>query len=144
LVTRDFVVQGVRENLWKLLNDPNELGKCVPGCEEVSISGPDESRWKVKMSIGVISRRIIAKIKVTQRDEPSKLKLQIQSVEGDLSGEWTVELLPKPDSTTEVKFSASMKATGAFQWILNQIIKSEMDKMIRQFADCISKRMLSS
>jgi len=128
-----------RDKLWEMLNDLKSLGKCIPGCEEVEVLGPDDSKWRMKLSIGIVSRRIEAKAHVAERVKPENLVINLQSVDGDLVGVWKLQLIEENQTLTKVKLTADITAKGSFEWAVNQIIKSQMNKMVSQFVDCVSK-----
>jgi carbon monoxide dehydrogenase subunit G len=86
-----------------------------------------------------VSRRIVARAHVAERVKPENLLLNIQSIDGDLTGVWKLALAENGPNSTKIKLTADLNAKGAFEWAVNQIIKSQMSKMILQFADCISK-----
>ena len=143
-VSKDFQIKGTLADSWKLLNDPQNLGTCIPGCQQVTIVSEAESRWKLKITVGVISRNIDAKARVTLREEPNKLALKVESVDGDINGEFQLSLRQHDERTTDVSFSASLDARGPFQWIVNQVIRGQMDKFTQQFADCVSAKLSKS
>ena len=138
--TTDFTIGIPRPKLWSIFSDLKTLGGCVPGCEDVQIVGPDDSRWKVKLSVGIITKRIDAKAHIAERVEPEKLVVKIESVDGDITGLWNLQLQEEGSGATKVRLIADMRATGSFEWVINQVIKSQIDKMTRQFADCITKK----
>jgi carbon monoxide dehydrogenase subunit G len=140
ITTTEFSVKLPQGKLWVLLNNLDALGKCVPGCEQVEVLGPDDSRWKVKLSVGIISRRIDAKVHVTERAEPERISLKLESVEGDITGAWLVQMSEEGQDSTRVKLVADLNARGSFEWIINQIIKTQMGKLVSQFAECISAK----
>jgi carbon monoxide dehydrogenase subunit G len=137
--TTEFSLGFSRDKLWDMLNDLERLGKCIPGCEAVEVLGPDDSRWKMKLTVGIVSRRIEAKAHVAERMKPESLVVNIQSIDGDLAGVWNLRLSEEGPTATKVKLTADITAKGAFEWAINQIIKSQMSKMVSQFVDCVSK-----
>ena len=139
IATSEFSLALSRDKLWDLLNDLKSLGKCIPGCESVDVVGPDDSKWKLKLSVGIVSRRIVANAHIAERVQPESLVINIQSVEGDLTGLWKLQLSEEGPTSTKVKLTADITARGAFEWAINQIIKSQMSKMVSQFVDCVSK-----
>jgi uncharacterized protein len=139
VTTTEFTVELPRAKMWEILNDPSRLGKCVPGCEEVQVLGPEDSRWKVKLNVGIISRRMEARAKVVERVEPSRMVIKIESVEGDITGSWKLDLSELHPGATKVNFVADMTARGSFEWVVNQMIKTQLSKMVSQFVACISK-----
>jgi uncharacterized protein len=139
--TREFQIRGSQQAVWDMMNDPKKLGECVPGCEEVIVLGDNESRWKMKMNIGVISRRIDAKARVTRRVEPENLDISLESSDGDLKGRFTINLKSAGPDVTSIAFTADMDARGSFQWVVNQVIKSQLDGFIDKFNQCISRKL---
>lgn len=139
VVSQAFDVQGNIDSVWRLFNDPLSLGKLIPGCEEASIIGPNKAKWKVKVSVGMISKRFETISQVVESEAPRKMKLKLNSVEGDLTGELLVELAPKGDSQTHVSFTAKVDVRGPFQWMVDQIIKTQLTKMVSEFAEEVSK-----
>ena len=143
-MTTQFSVSGSKTQLWDILNNPQELGKCIPGCEEVQVIGPTESKWKVKMSVGMISRRILATARVIEKKEPDKLAIDLKSQEGDITGLFTILVEDDASSTScKINLTAKIDARGSFQWIVNQVIKTPLEKFTKQFADCISNKTKS-
>lgn len=143
-ITTQFSLAGNKTQLWSLLNNPQELGKCIPGCEEVQVIGPSESKWKVKMSVGMISRRILANARVIEKHEPDKLVIDLRSQEGDITGLFTILVDEENGSNAcKINLTAKIDARGSFQWIVNQVIKTQLDKFTKQFVECISNKAKS-
>ncbi|HZW56509.1 MAG TPA: SRPBCC domain-containing protein [Nitrososphaerales archaeon] len=140
-LNRELVVTQSADELWKRLNDPVLLGKCIPGCESVSVIDQDTSRWIVKMSVGVISRKIDAKAKVVEKNEGEKtLVVKFNSADGDFTGTFKIRVRDdagKLGSST-LNLDTEIEARGSFQWIVNQVIKSQLDKFSSEFTRCIS------
>jgi len=129
-----------QEIVWNLLNDPTELGKSVPGCEEVTILSENEWKWKVKFNVGVVSRRMEAIARVIEKDHPKRLSIKLDSIENDFKANLTLAL-ESAQPATKVKFSANVDARGPFQMIINQMIKGQLDKLIVEFASNVSKKL---
>jgi len=123
-----------------LLNDPITLGKAVPGCEEVTILSENEWKWRVKLTVGVVSRRMEAIARVLEKKPMSCLSIKLDSVENDFKA--TLALgLENAAGSTRVKFTANIEARGPFQMIVNQMIKGQLDKLLVEFASNVSKKL---
>ena len=68
-----------------------------------------------------------AKNRCKGKDNPENgakpLAIKIESVDGDINGEFRLDLSEKAQNSTQVKFVANLDAKGPFQWIVNQVIK---------------------
>jgi carbon monoxide dehydrogenase subunit G len=132
------------QKVWDLLNDTVELGKCVPGCEEASSLTAEEWRWKVKFNVGVVSRRIEAIARVTEKEPTKRLAIKLDSITGDFKAQLNLELNEASPSSTRMKFVANVAARGPFQMVVNQMIKGQLDKLVGEFAAAVSKRLTPS
>ena len=139
-ISRDFDVGGDVIRVWGILNDPVSLGACIPGCEEVTALSPTEWKFNVKVNVGVISKRIDARATVIEREDPHKIAIKLMSVDRDFSGAFRVELKPKDETHTHVFFTAEVDVKGPFQWIVDQVIKNQLDKMVNEFAERVSQK----
>ena len=141
-LTKELVAEISPESIWKRLIDPVSLGRCIPGCESVAAIDNETSRWVVKMTVGVITRKIDAKARILQRDDEKKsMEIKFDSKDGDITGNIRVRI--ENDSvgatTSKIVLDSEIDARGSFQWIVNQVIKSQLDKFSSEFIQCISK-----
>ena len=143
IVERELLIHAPVLEVWNLLNDPAQLSKCVPGCEEASPLGAgDEWKWKMKFNIGVISRHIEAIARVVEKEPTRKLGIKLDSVAGDFKAQLRLEFAENSSTSTQVKFTANVDARGPFQIVVNQIIKSQMDKLAEEFAANVSSKLV--
>lgn len=77
-VTGEFRFQGPREDVWALLNDPAVLARCVPGCEELNPTGPDEYRTRVKVGLAAVKGTYQGTVRITDKQEPSAMTLMVE------------------------------------------------------------------
>ena len=60
-----------REVVWKALNDPAVLEKCIPGCETLEKTSDNEFQATVKLKIGPVSARFKGKVTLEDIDAPN-------------------------------------------------------------------------
>ncbi len=149
-ISKEFTVELGRKGLWSSLTDLPKLAKCIPGYESASIVNESEFTWIGKIKIGVVSRRINATVRITKRVEQKEIVFVIESVDGDLTGEFSVVLLggeetlsppvkkTEPANSTRIKLDAVLEAQGSFQWLIERIIDSQIDSFANGFASCIA------
>lgn len=141
-LTKELVAEASPDSIWKRLTDPVSLGHCIPGCESVTAIDNETSRWIVKMTVGVISRKIDAKARILQRnDETKSMEIKFDGKDGDITGKFKVRIENDSGGATSSKIilDSEIDARGSFQWIVNQVIKSQLDKFSSEFIQCISK-----
>jgi uncharacterized protein len=135
-VTKTILLAKPIATTWAFLNDPERVGKCLPGCQEVRVLGENRSYWKVKVSVGIVSRIIETEAITSVNQEKSQISFKIRSKTGDLEGNLKAALTPVEDKT-KIDLDFDVKAMGSFSWLVNQMVGRQSDKMAEQFAHCI-------
>lgn len=73
-----------REVVWGMLNDPNVLKGCIPGCEELSET-EGGFQAKVKLKIGPVSARFAGHVVLSDLDAPNGYRISGEG-EGGIAG----------------------------------------------------------
>ena len=141
--SREFLVNGGQKDVWSVISNPLRLSKCIPGCEQVTVLDEVQSLWKVKLSVGIVTRAIEARVKVTGKTEPSVLNMQLSEKNGDFNAEFFIELLKESETNTHVKFKANIQSSGSFAWVVNRIISTQMDKFVSDFVSRLQEAIAS-
>jgi carbon monoxide dehydrogenase subunit G len=149
-ISKELTIKLGREALWSSMVDLSKLAKCIPGYESASIVNESELTWVGRIKIGVVSRRINARVRISKQVERKELVYTIESVDGDLNGEISTVLSngdvhdsSSPSSLTEssvtkMKLDARIEAQGSFHWLVERIIDSQMDKFASEFVSCLA------
>ena len=73
-----FTFGGPRALVWDLLQDPAVLAKVLPGTERLELTGPDQFRGVMKVSVGpVTAARFDVSVALTDKVAPDRFGLQI-------------------------------------------------------------------
>ena len=65
------------ERAYSLLQDPDVLAKCMPGCDEMVKTGDDEYQIKMKLLIASLSGKFDGKVKLTDPNPPSSFRMRV-------------------------------------------------------------------
>ena len=66
------------ERAYALLQDPEILAKCMPGCEGLDRIGPDEYAMRMKMVLASISGQFQGKVKISEPNPPQSFRLLVE------------------------------------------------------------------
>jgi carbon monoxide dehydrogenase subunit G len=135
-VSKTVLLSKPLDATWAFLNDPERVGKCLPGCQEVKVLGENRSYWKVKVSMGIVSRIIETEATRSADQERNQISFKIRSKTGDFEGDLRATLTPV-EQKTKLDLNFDVKAVGSFSWIINQIVGRQSDKMAEQFTQCV-------
>ncbi len=132
-----------KEVVWKNLNDPNILMKCVPGCD--SFDKEDEYTFKATATnqIGPMNSTFSGQIKLSniKENESYTLTGEGQSSVGFANGSADVKLKEENGKTIltyEVNVNVGGKIAQLGSRLINGVAKKMADYFFGRFADLIS------
>lgn len=76
-VTGDFRFRADREQVWQLLNDPDVLARCLPGCEQLTPVEPDRYAARVSVGLAAVKGTYEGSLAVTDKQAPETMTLRI-------------------------------------------------------------------
>lgn len=76
-VAGEFVFQSGRDEVWQVLNDPEVLARCLPGCEQLVPVEPDRYAAKVRVGLAAVKGAYEGSLAVTDKQAPEAMTLRI-------------------------------------------------------------------
>lgn len=132
-LTGDVRIPAAREAVWRALNDPEVLRRCIPGCERMEREGDDVFTATVAAKVGPVSAKFSGKVSLQDVDAPNGYRLVGEGtggVAGFGKGEAAVSLTDE-DGATVLSYVAKAKVGGK----LAQIGQRLVDATARKLAD---------
>ena len=81
----DHLLPAGRDTVWRLLNDPEVLRACVPGCEELTQTSPTSYDAVARIKIGPVKARFRGKVRLEDIDAPAGCRI-VGEGDGGVSG----------------------------------------------------------
>lgn len=134
----DHTFQAPRERVWRFLLDPEVLRQCLPGCEKLEETAPDEYTATMKIGIGAIRGTYNGRVKIQNKQEPERFTMFIEGkgASGNISGEGAMEL-HEVDGGTRVNWSGTANIRGAIARIGGRVIQPAAKTIVGQFFGCL-------
>lgn len=129
------------QQVWDFLLDPNTLQSCLPGCEQLDVTGEDEYAATMKIGIGMIKGTFKGTVKITDKQEPSSYRMSIsgKGPQGQVSGDGVLELVEDAGGTL-VKWSGEANVRGTLARIGGRVIKPAASSIVGQFFSCLESK----
>ncbi|PYU13000.1 MAG: carbon monoxide dehydrogenase [Acidobacteria bacterium] len=133
-VSGSYLLPGTPEQVWALLNDPERLAKCLPGCERLEPDGPDRYKAVVKFALAAISGQYSGSVELADKKPPHSLRLRLEGkgVPGFVKGDGQLELWEK-GGQTEVHYSGEAQIGGMIAAVGQRMLDAAARKIIQQF-----------
>lgn len=132
-----------REKVWTMLNDPEVLKACIPGCETLEKTGDNEFAAVATNKIGPVKARFKGKVRLSDLDPPNGYKISGEGdggIAGFAKGGATVALADKDGGTlltynVEAQIGGKLAQLG--QRLVNGAAKKLADDFFAKFAAAV-------
>ncbi len=131
----EYEIAAPRERVWDLLNDPDVLKQCIPGCEELTADGKDAFAATVTLKIGPIKARFSGEVTLSDKIVPESYTITGEGrggIVGFAKGAAKVHLAENTDGTT-LTYAVNADVGGKIAQLGSRLIASTSKKLADQF-----------
>ena len=142
-LTGSYKLNVKKELVWKALNNPNILKKCIPGCESFEKESDTVFNATATNQIGPMNATFSGKVTLTniQENQSYTLSGEGQSSVGFANGSADVKLIEENGITTltyEVNVNVGGKIAQLGSRLIDGVAKKMSDYFFGRFADLVS------
>jgi uncharacterized protein len=130
------------DRAYELLQDPQVLSKCMPGCDELKLIGPDEYAMKMNTPIASIQGLFAGKVKIEERQPPHSFKLSVEGTGkvGFMKGSGVLQFTPH-EGFTEVAYQGDVQVGGMIAGVGQRLVETTAKFVIRKFFDKLAEQI---
>lgn len=134
-ITGTQAIPAPRDAVWNALNNPDVLKACLPGCESVERTSPNEFRVLVAAAIGPLRARFNGVLRMTESLPPQSCVMVFEGQGGAVGfGKGSSEVtLRETPAGTELTYSAKAQVGGKLAQVGSRLIDSVARKMSDDF-----------
>jgi carbon monoxide dehydrogenase subunit G len=133
-----------RERVFAFVTDPDRVGSCGPGVDEIEIVDATHFRAKAKVGVGLITARFVVDLEITEQSAPDMAVIaahgQAPGSAVDAVGRMTLVDGAAPGTTT-MTWSADVALSGMLASVGARMIEGTANRMIGQTFDCIRAKV---
>lgn len=123
--------------VWTALNDPEVLRGCIPGCESITLLGPDQYELVMAVKIGPVSAKFKGKMSLTDIKPPQSYSIVFEGqggMAGFAKGSAAVVLQPQAQNDmTMLQYNVEAQVGGKIAQLGSRLIDSSAKKMADDF-----------
>lgn len=145
-LTDEIRISAPRDVVYQALNNPEVLRECIPGCEELTQSAPDQLEAKVVLKIGPVKARFAGEVTLDTSNAPDGFTLSGEGkggAAGFAKGGADVTLTEEGDETV-LTYTAKVDVGGKIAQLGSRLIagtaKKLSGKFFTKFGDVVSEQ----
>ena len=144
-LTGEHTFSAPREQVWQFMLDPEVLRQCLPGCERLDQTGPDEYTATMKIGVAMIRGTFEGRVKISDKLEPERYRMLVEGKgpQGQVSGEGTLELIEE-GGTTRVRYAGDATVRGTLARVGSRVLQPAAKMIVGQFFQCLERRAAAS
>jgi len=137
----EYLFDGPREEVWKLVRDPEVLATCVPGIQTVNKVNDSEFTGEIALKIGPLGGTFGGRVTVSNEVAPESCTLTVEGTGkiGFLKGIGNVVLSEQPGSKTLMKYSGEAQIGGKVASVGQRLFESVSKGMVKQGLDKLNE-----
>lgn len=139
------IIAAGREELWNFLLDIPQMAACVPGAEDVTASGDDRYRGRLRVKLGPIRLKLEGVMVLHERDrEQWRAAARSEANDRRLGGGARVtgemRLVEHSPSMTELVLSGQVRFLGKLGEFGEPLIRKRAEVIVAEFARNVAAR----
>ena len=147
-LSKTFTVDAPQQAVWDFITNPEYIGPCIPGCEDVEIVGPDKYRAALKIQVGPIKTTFYVTVIVLEEKPPEYSKYVTEGDEGGrasrIKATSSLSISKIDDSRSEVSYASDISIAGRLgkfsAGVMNKVANKLSEKFVLALRDGIQSK----
>jgi uncharacterized protein len=130
-----------KQKVWEALNNPDVLKQCIPGCQSLEMSAPNEMTATVVLKVGPVKATFGGKVTLSDLDPPSSYRISGEGsggIAGFAKGSAEVKLSEDGPDATILSYQVDAQIGGKLAQLGGRLIDSTARKLAGQFFSSFS------
>lgn len=143
-ITGEYTFDGPREEVWKIVRDPDALILALPGTKSLEQVSENEYKGELQVRIGPIAGSFGGKLTVSNERPPENVTLTVEGIGkiGFAKGSGDVVLIDQGDKKTLLKYDGEIQIGGKVASVGQRLFDTVSRSMIKQGLDKLNEILL--
>jgi carbon monoxide dehydrogenase subunit G len=139
----EYTFNGPREEVWKLVRDPDVLATALPGTQSLNKISDTEFEGVMHLKIGPMAGDFSGKLVVSDEVPPESCTLTVdgKGAAGFAKGTGHVQLAEQADGKTLLKYTGDFQVGGKLASTGQRMIDTVSKSMVRQGLEALDKAL---
>ena len=140
-----FTIKAGKDRVWELMQDPDVLAACIPGCEKLEPTGEDSFAATLNVGVAGIKGRYQGTVAVADRDPPNGYRMIVEGkgAPGFVKGEGTFSLTEDKPGVTTIHVAGDAQAGGTLARVGQRLMNQAAKLLMKQFFARLNKESMA-
>jgi carbon monoxide dehydrogenase subunit G len=141
-VSGTHLLNAPRDRVYQCLNDPAFLKECLPGCESMEATGPDQYRVTLTVGIAAVKGKYTGSVTLSEKEPPQRFKMKVEGkgTGGFMQGTGLLELSEDPQGT-KVAYQGDVQVGGPIASVGQRLLDGAAKMMVGQFFTAVNTQL---
>ncbi len=142
-MTGEQLIHASQADTWSALNDPEILKACIPGCESIELTGPNEYAVQMTARVGPVSAKFKGKMSLSNIQVPNSYSIAFEGqggVAGFAKGGADVSLAAEGHDT-RLSYKAKANVGGKLAQIGSRLVDAAANKVAGEFFAAFNEKI---
>lgn len=144
-IERTFILDAPLQRAWAFLNEPQEMGNCLPGCHAVEVLEPGKYRASVGLKAGPIKVGFDVQVETGEERPPEYATYTMRGADKDggskVSAHCTLALKAVESRRTEITYTSNVQIVGKLGKFAGGVMQKFADGVNDQFIAALTRRV---
>jgi hypothetical protein len=139
-ITGTYKLEAPQERAYDLLQDPEVLARCMPGCDSLVKTGEDEYSMRMKLLVASLNGLFDGKVKLADQERPNRFRMHVNGSGkvGFMKGEGVIALSPEGEGTL-LSYDGDVQLGGSLAAVGQRMVDTTSKMMLKRFFDKLSQ-----
>lgn len=139
-IAGEYLFAGPREEVWKIVRDPEVLATALPGTKSLDKVGENEYEGQMNVRVGPVAGLFSGRLVISREVPPESCTLTVEGKGGPgfLRGTGDVTLRDQGDGTTLLNYEGEVQIGGRLASVGQRLLDTASKSIIRQGLEALN------
>jgi carbon monoxide dehydrogenase subunit G len=141
-ISGSYTINAPREQLWQSLNDPAFLKACLPGCESLEATGPDQYQATLSVGISVVKGKYTGSVTLSEKEPPQRFRMRVEGkgTGGFVQGTGLLDLA-EDSQGTKVTYDGDVQVGGPIASVGQRLLDGAAKMIVGHFFSAVNTQL---
>lgn len=139
----EYLFNGPREEVWKIVRDPEVLATALPGTQSLEQLSENEYEGEINVRIGPVGGEFAGRVVISDEVPPESCTMAVEGKgkPGFVKGTGNVQLIVQEEDKTLMKYEGDVQIGGRLASVGQRLIDTASKSMINQGLDTLDQAL---